>query len=325
MASARGALAKPVVVALRKNLQRALFDHRLTEAEEVLSRLKREDPLAVETRGFELELHIESERLAEADALANQLCRMFPGSARIWLLAGKLSYRQRRYEQAEQRIRESERIYPHPWTQYWLGKTLTQAGRYDEAESLLLGVRQQNPWATLILAWLYDRKNDFEAALKAYDEFLEVQPGNRFATDQRLRIKARMLEPEALIDEVDALSEMGEPVSEQLFPEFVQSLFDTGQTLRAREEIAARLGTLQDREAVQVGWISYRKRAYDIACTVFLSHLPTHKFDFKYLSALESAAAKCNRLREVLDAYLPLAPESRQLYGRLRSLQRRLK
>src|SRR5439155_184898 len=82
-------------------------------------------------------------------------------------------------------------------TQYWLGKTLTQSGRFGEAESLLLSVRERTTNAVLELGWLYERRNDLQAALKAYDEFLAVHPDHSFAIEQRLRIKARILEPES--------------------------------------------------------------------------------------------------------------------------------
>src|SRR5207249_7887387 len=113
---------------------RALSDGRLQDAEEILNRLKQEDPLSQETRGFELELCLNSNRLAEANALARQLCRLFPQSARILFLAGKVAYRLKDYKEAESHFRESHRVYPHWRNQYWLGKTLTQSGHLAEAE-----------------------------------------------------------------------------------------------------------------------------------------------------------------------------------------------
>jgi len=311
------------VASLRQNLRQAVLQHRWAEAEQILSRLKKEDPLSVETRGLELEFLVESGRMAEAEELSQQLCRTFPASARISFLAGKLRYRQKHYEAAETRFRESQRIYPNPQTQYWLGKTLTQAGKFDEAEGILLEVRERNPWALLVLGWLHERKNDFDAALTSYDEFLQLQPGHRFATEQRVRIKAKMLDPETLIEEVQTLADFGETVPGALFPEFVQGLFETGQTPRARAEIMARLEGMETKEGVQVAWICYRHQAYDLACTLFLAHLRANIFNFKYLAALEAAARKCNRLQQVLDAYRPICPEARHLYGRSRLLSKK--
>jgi tetratricopeptide (TPR) repeat protein len=249
-----------------------------------------------------------------------EIGRAFPGSARGCFLAGRLAYRQRRYEVAEERFRESQRLYSSPQTRYWLGKTLTQAGRFDEAESLLLEVRESNPWAWLVLGWLHERRNDLAAALSAYDEFLRRQPGNAYAEEQRIRVKAKMLDPETLIEEVQAMTDFGEPMPSAVFPEFVQGLFETGQTLRARDEISAGLDKLEAREAVQLAWICYRHQAFDLACTLFLAHLRANMFNFKYLAALEAAARKCNRLPQVLEAYHPLRPEARHLYGRCKRL-----
>jgi tetratricopeptide (TPR) repeat protein len=316
-------LAQSLLDTLKQNFRQTLRRREFSEAGEILARIVKEDPLSVETRGCELELYLESERIMEAIALADQLCRNFPDSARILYLAGKAAYRQKHYELAESRFRESRRIYPSTQSQYWLGKTLTQLGRFDEAEPLLLTVRDENPWAKLDLAWLHERRNDLEAALKCYDEFLLQHPGHSFAMQQQVRIKARMLDPEALIEEVEALTDFGEQVPEALFPEFVEKLFETGQSQRARDEIRARLDSMQAREGVQVAWVCYRCQAFDLACTLFLAHLRPNVANFKYLAALEAAARKCNRLPQVIDAYRPLCAEARHLYGRCRLLTKR--
>ncbi len=316
-------MTSSIVEALRQNLRAALLRRDIPEAAQVLARLKREDPLSAHTRGFELEFYIESNQLAEASALADQLCRAFPDSARIRFLAGKLEYRRKHYEAAESHLRESQHIYPSSQTLYWLGKTLTQEGRFDEAEPLLLSVRGQNPWANMALAWLYERKGDFDAALKACEAFLELHPGNAYAAAQRGRIRAKMLEPEQLIEEAEALAEFGETMPEEVFPEYIQRLFETGQTPQARDGIIKRMPSLDRKESVQLAWVCYRFQAFDLACTLFLTQLKANVSDFKYLAALEAAARKCGRLAQVLEAYRPLCPEARHLYGRCRLLARR--
>jgi tetratricopeptide (TPR) repeat protein len=305
-------------------MKRALAGGELEEAEQILGHLRREDPLSQETRGFELEFYLNSNRLAEAHALGCQLCRLFPGSARIFFLSGKAAYRLKRYEEAETFLRESLRIYPHWRTEQWLGKTLTQTGRFEEAESLLVSVREQSGAALIDLAWLYERRNDPEAALQAYEDYLALHPGNEFAEQQRIRIKARMLDPESLIEEVGALSDLGEDIPPALFPGYVESLFETGQTPRAREEVLARMQNLDAKMGSQVAWICYRARAYDLACTLFISHLRANHSYFKGLNALESAAAKCGRLPQVLEAYRSLLSEAPHLHGRCRSIARRI-
>src|SRR3990172_950070 len=135
---------KAIVDTLKHNLRQALNLGQFNEAEEILARLKREDPVSRETRGFELEFYLTANRLAEAGDLARQLCNLFPDSGRIFFLAGKVAYRQKQYPEAISRFRESQRNYPHWQTQQWLGKTLTQTGQFEEAESLLLSAREQS-------------------------------------------------------------------------------------------------------------------------------------------------------------------------------------
>ncbi len=314
-----------IIQALRENMRRALSEGRLTDAEEILARLKQEEPLSQETRGFELELLLNSNRLVEATTLSRQLCRLFPQSARIAFLAGKVAYRLKNYKEAENRFRESHRLYPHWRNQYWLGKTLTQAGSLEEAESLLLEARERTPNAILELAWLHERRNDLQEALKAYDDFLATHPNHSFALGQRLRIKARLLEPESLIDELGTLADLGEEVPSPVFPEYLERLFDTGLTVEARKQIAGRIERLDAKTGSRVAWVCYRAKAYDLACTLFLAHLRTNLSYYKYLNALESAAAKCGRVGELLEAYRSYAAEAPALHGRLKSLARRSK
>ncbi len=169
-------MPKPIVETLQHNMRQALIAGSLDEAESILTHLKKEDPLSAATRGLELEFYLNSGRLAEAEALGAQLCRLFPDSARIALLAGRVEYRQKRYETAEAHFRESFRLFPHWRTRHWLGKTLTQIGRFDEAESLLRKTLEFNRRALLDLAWLHERRNDLDSSLKALDvSFLSIQ------------------------------------------------------------------------------------------------------------------------------------------------------
>jgi tetratricopeptide (TPR) repeat protein len=315
---------KAIVKTLHNNMQTALRKGLLAEAEDILVRLKKEDPLSQTTRGLELEYYLNANRFSEAEALSDQLCKLFPDSARIMFLAGKLAYRQKRYEEAASLFRESLRLFPHWQSRHWLGKTLTQTGSFKEAESLILSVLESHRYALLDLAWLHERRNDLDAALKAYDDFLAENPGNSYAAEQQVRLKAKRLAPEELISEMGALTEMDEAVPAALVPEFIQKLFDTGQSPRAREEVLARMNSMDARTGGQVGWICYRARAYDLACTLFLNHLSSNKSNYKYLNALESAAVKCNRLAELDTAYRALLPEARHFYGRWKSLTRRV-
>jgi len=313
-------MASPLVRTLGSNLRKALVQGDLAGAEEILARLKKEDPLSRETRGLELELRLRQNRLEEAGALAEQLCRLFPDSARILSLAGRVAYRQKNYALAEANFRESQRIYAHWQTQHWLGKSLTQLGRFEEAEPLLNAALERSPRVWLDLAWLHERRDDLQAALAACEAYLKDYPGDAFAGQQRLRLRARMIEPDALIEEADILAGMGERVSDALYPDYVRRLFETGQALRAREEITARLESMDARLAKNVAWICYRLQAYDLALSLFLAHLGANHTDYKYLRALETAAARCRRTDRVLEAYRTLLPQAKHLHGRIRFL-----
>jgi hypothetical protein len=173
------------------------------------------------------------------------------------------------------------------------------------------------------LAWLYERKADLEGALRAYDEFLSIHPEDRYAGEQRVRLKARRMEPEALIEEIQALKELGEEVPAAMLGEYLGRLFESGQGPEARREIMARKDDMDARLGVGVGWICYRAQAYDLACMFFLSHLQENLNNVKFLAALEAAAAKCNRIPQVLEAYRHHLSQAKHLYGRYKLLTRR--
>jgi tetratricopeptide (TPR) repeat protein len=317
--------ANAMVGVLRRNLQQALHANRLADADEILSRLKKEDPLSRETRGLELELLLKAHRLAEAQALAEQLCQLFPDSGRIQQLAGQVAYRQKRYAEALVCFRESQRVFPHWQTQQWMGKTLTQLGDFEQAESLLLAAREHSVQAWLDLGWLYERRKDWSAAAEAYEAFLKLHPGHNFATQGLTRVRAKQMDPESLIEEAETLAEFGEAMPEALFEEYIDKLFATGQGPAAREALLARLPGLDARQGTRLAWVCHRAHAYDLACELFLRHLETNLASFKHLAALEASAAKCGRLQDVLNAYRRLAPQERKLYGRMRNLISRMR
>jgi tetratricopeptide (TPR) repeat protein len=318
-------MSKATIAALQHNLTRALKLGQLEEATEILGRLKQESPLSKETRGFELELMLRTSRLDEAEALSSQLLRLFPNSARIQFLCGRLSYRLKHYPQAEGCFRESHRLYPSLQTQLWLGKTLTQRGAWDEAESFLLAARDHYRLAHLELGWLYERKGDLVEALKSYETHLESHPGDEFALQQQLRVKAKMLDPEELVSEVETLSDIGEPAPDAVFPEYVATLFQTGNSQRARQEVQQRLGQVEPRLGMQLAWVCHHAQAFDLSCTLFLQFVEGNLSNFKYLVALESAAGKCNRVEEVVAAYRALASAHPKLHGRIKALSRRMR
>lgn len=314
----------PLVQLLRRNLSTALRANDLPQAADLLLRLQQEEPLALETRGLELEYLIRSGRLDEAGHLAAQLIELYPESGRIHYLAGWLAYRRRDYPRAVGHFRESLRIHPHRHTRHRLGKALTQAGQFDEAEALLLALMPELPACRLDLAWLYERRGEPERAIAQLEAHLAHHPGDPFAQQQLRRLQARTLAPEELQGEVELLLELGEEVPAELLPEYLESLLRTGRGRQARDFIAARAGALDHRAAASLAWVCHRLQAYDLAFELFLKALPAHLGNFKFLNALEAAAERCARLDTLIAEYEARAPEERRLYGRIKGLQKRL-
>ena len=314
-------MAEELKKVLQRNLLASLRKSDFEEASKLLETLRDEDPLSVETRGLELEFLIGSKKYDEAEPLAKQLVELFPGSARILYLAGRLAYRLKRYTIALGHFRESARIHPHWLTSLFLGKTLTQMGGFDEAESILIPLVSEYPTARLDISWLYERKGEFERALREIEKYLEKYPDEEFARNQQQRLRAKCLGPEEIIDEVDSLREHGEEVDENVLPEYIEGLLRAGQGAKAREAIENAESRFALHTVVRIGWNCYRLQAYDLALQMFKIAFPRNLGNAKFLSAFERAAQRCGRVEDISCLYDQHASEEPRLYGRLRRLK----
>jgi tetratricopeptide (TPR) repeat protein len=308
---------------LRRNLKRSLGQRQIGAAEALLAQLEAEDPLSVETRGSRLEVLMATQRWPEAQVLAEQLLQLFPSSARIHYLAARLFYFQKHYALALQHFTEADRLHPHWSLTRWRGKTQTQRGDYEAAEALLVGLVREHPEVGRDLAWLYERRGEPERALFCLEEYLAVRPGDSSAQAQRLRLRATAAAPEDLLQEVEELHELGEEIAPEMLPTYIQRLLETGRAADARRVVDERLAQWAPETAARVAWVCHRLQAYDLSLRLFLAGLPSHHRDYKYLSALESAARHCRRSDEVARAYRALAAHNPALHGRIRTLERR--
>jgi tetratricopeptide (TPR) repeat protein len=308
---------------LKRNCAAALRRGDLAGAEAVLRRLQAEDALSVETRGLELEWLLRGGRLDEAAALATQLVELFPSSARVRYLAGWLAYRQKRYGEAVGEFEESERLHAHWHTQRMRGKALTQAGRLDEAEGVLVPLAAEHRQVDLDLAWLYERRADSERALRHVERYLAIDPENEFAQAQHRRLQALAMAPEELLGELETLRELNEEIPEELLPQFVEALIKQGRTPEVRRFLETNRERLTPGPCTRIGWTCYRLQAHDLALDLFLRAFRENRGNFKFLAALERAADRCGRVSELLELYAEHAPEERRLYGRIRTLQSR--
>ena len=308
---------------MRRNLKEALKRGRLDEATILLNNIKDAEPLAIATRGFELEFLIKSGRRQEAVILGDQLLAQFPESSRIQFLVGDLAYQNRNYDKAEACFRESGRLFPH-WRSRWrLGQTLTQLNRLDEARPLLEELVTQFYFINRDLAWCYERSGAIDQAIACHQKLLAAEPSSQASKANLERLKALQLEPEELVEELDNLTELGEEVPDHLLPDYVARLFSTGQAIRVRNMIAEKAGSFSPALALKVGWNCFHAKAYDLAFDLLLKDFAGRKTGVKYLGALESAALKSGRTHDLVKVYEEYASSAPNLYGRAKRLIRR--
>ena len=307
---------------LRRNLTGALKGRKLTEAAALLERLREEDPLSVETRGLELEYLVRCGRTDDAHRLAQQLVELFPASAHIRHWSGRAAYALKLYEDAQQHFSESNRVARRWKNNRWLGKTLTQLGRFDQAEALLVPLVSDYPKCRRDLAWLYERKGELDRAMSQVEGYLEVRPDDEMARDHRLRLRARLMDVGELRREVEELCEFGEDIDDAILPEYVEGLLRTGEGNTAREIVRQRLDALESQIVTRIGWIAYHLQAFDLALDLFLRILPLNLGNIKFKVSVEKTARSCLRTTELVAAYRQHAPQHRDLYGRIKTLER---
>ncbi|MCF6263701.1 MAG: tetratricopeptide repeat protein [Xanthomonadales bacterium] len=307
---------------LRRNLRQAIRTRDVEQADSLLQRLKLEDPLSIECRGLELEYLLITDHQKEAQLLAEQLLHLYPNSARIHYLAGRVDYQAKRYPQALAGFTESNSLFPHWRARLWCGKSFTQLGKYPEAEALLLELYTSHPQTGRDLAWLYERLGNSERALHYLQRYLDRYTDSPLAEAQLQRLRSHTLPPEDLLAEVEMLTELGEEIPPQMLVTYLQRLLEKGEGKTARKFINEQENNMEPKTAVSLAWVCYRLQAYDLALQLFLIGLPVQIDNYKYLQSLEKAAGLSDRLENLITTYEQYAPEQKKLYGRIKRLRK---
>jgi hypothetical protein len=108
-----------------------------------------------------------------------------------------------------------------------------------------------------------------------------------------------------------------------MVPSYVKRLLETGDRDAARVFIERNEAQWSSRTTTSVAWECYKLQAHDLALRLFLRVLAEKADDPRTLNVVEAAARRCGREADVVARYAELAPDCKQLYGRIRRLQRR--
>jgi tetratricopeptide (TPR) repeat protein len=312
------------LLALKRNIKLSLHNRNLEAAREGLEALKQHDLLGLETRGLELEYLIDVGHFQDAASLAAQLVNLFPGSSRIQFLAGRLAYRQKDYARALPFFEESYRLHPSWRSEWFIGKTQTQAGNFEAAEPLFLRLVGEHPACLKDLAWLYERKSEFARAEAVVNQYLRHFPRDTLARQQLQRLQAHALPAADILDEVETLSSFDEDIPVALLTEYVETRLTGGEGDALRKWLLPRIEKMDDRVAQSVGWACHRLNAFDLSFELLLKNFLAHSGNFKYLGALESSAEKSGQMERLIELYERHADDDKRFYGRVKRLTRRL-
>ena len=301
--------------------KQALQHRDLEEAERLVGKLLASYPTQAASHGLELERLLASGQMDEAGKLAEHLVARFPSSAGILFQAGMAASRQKKHDRALAHFEESEKLYSSRKTRRWIGKTLTNLGRFDDAESLLINLHAEDPYCGIDLAWLYERKGDATRAMTYVEKHLDRYPNDRRALSQRIRLRGDEIDTDDLLEQMDALEALGEPIPEELISKYVSALVADGQSDHARQFARDQANRMSQQTLVSLAWACHRLQMHDIAFELFVLVLENRLDDFKLLNTLEFSAKRAGRVEELAAVYETLGPKQPKLYGRAKRLK----
>ncbi len=315
---------KALLVALNHNTKQLIHQKNWPATLEGLAKLKHLAPLALETRGLELEYLVAARQDRDANKLAEQLIQIFPSSSRIHYLKGLLAYREKNYHAALPAFEESHRLFPHWSTERFIGKTCTQAGNFELAEMKLLSLIAQHPVCLLDLAWLYERQQQYSRAQRSVEQYLQHHANDEYATQQLQRLQAQELSVEQIQDEVDTLTDFGESIPIGLLSQYVRSQLELGKGNALRQWLSPRIEQLDHKDSVKLAWICYQLNTYDLAYSLFLEDFAKQYNNVKYRSALELSAQRCGQIENLMIVYQTYCEQDKRFYGRLANLRKKI-
>ncbi|NOY72842.1 MAG: hypothetical protein GXP14_10775 [Gammaproteobacteria bacterium] len=318
--SPKNPIQKQHVLVIIRNLKISIKQKHWQEVQQLLEQMHLEAPLSIETLGLEFEYFIRSEQYETAKLKEKQLISLFPTSSKLFFLRGLLSYKLKDYTSAIVHFQESHYIHPHWSSARWLGKAFTQSSQFNEAQSVLLPLCQSHPVCHLDLAWLHERQNQQQDAQKHLQTYLTINPKDNYANSTLNRLRARQLAPGEMLEQVKVLEELGEKIPEKLQALHLENLLKTAQLTAARKLVETQKKQMSDKIKVELAWVAYQYKSYDLAFTLFFETLEHHANNYKLLRALENAAVQVAQLDKLQEKYLELAPTIKTFYGRIKKL-----
>jgi tetratricopeptide (TPR) repeat protein len=308
---------------LKRNIKQWIRQSDWSRVVDGLEELKQIDPLTVATRGLELEYLLAAGHKQAAQALAQQLVNLFPASSRIHYLVGQLAYRQKNYSQALAAFEESHSLYPHWRTERYIGKALTQSGDFEKAEPILVRLIDKQPLCLLDLAWLYERQQHCAKAQTFIEQYLHHVPEDAFAKQQLQRLQARVLSPEQVLEEVQALVDFDQPIPIGLLSEYTRIRLAHGEGVAVRQWVMERLPEIDNKDALQLGWLCYQLKVYDLAFELFVKDFAAQYEHYKYRAALELSAERGGQLIRLVEIYEQYVETDKRFYGRVIRLKKK--
>lgn len=303
---------------LRRSLKQALRRRDLDDAEALHARLAEVAPGDLEAQLLAVELRLLQRRLPEARALADASVQRAPDHAWAHELLGHVALQQKQAAVGLRAFEAAERLAPSPRTRLWVARAHLRLDDLDAAEPIL---RSLGAPARMDLAWVHERRKQPELARKLVEQHLAEHPDDAWAQAARQRLVAATLGREEVLEEVEAMRALGEPLAAPLVRAALEHTLAMGRTADARALLEPHLAGMTTRQAVDWGWVAYRAVALDLAYDLFSRAVGANTTNAAFLNALQRAARDSGRaaaLADLLEAHTAQTPA---LWGRIRKLR----
>lgn len=271
-------------------------------------RIARRDPADVAARYQAGLLLVAAERLDEAAAVADGLCRDFPRRAQGFCLTGIVDYCRHNYAEAIPALQRSLAAGPAPEARYYLALALLDKGELENALSELRAIAAGGPFARqarYLLAATLLKQQRIDDAVDEFGRLLADDPGNARAHNalaSALLLKGRY--PEALreIDRAVAL----DPAIVDAHLKKGLYLMRSGKAREAEAEFAGAVRAAPDelRSRLVLASFHLRQKRFDQALAVLREGLRSGRGDAPLYNSMAAVAFARGGEQEAVDFLL---------------------
>ena len=319
---------------LVSSLRSLIASRSLAEAEEQALESLRSFPESAELLALAAGIERRLKKLDEAQSLLDRARRLDPFHEAVLSETAELAFEARDFEKAAERYRELVDRRPNRYHYSRLVMAKSKLGASSDAAAIAraaLEIFPDDPWLLRGLAAAEAREGRIEEAVTAYEKLLSVEPNDRFAYKELMRLKTEGDKPEDAAEALQGLMRTGgRDKNPHLKTLAADRLRKAGKLLEALREYEAALELQPGSPYVlaQLGFLQKKlgreEEAVDTLSRAFVAS-PSDVYVRRSLESLLKKRNELPRFFELVSQALTRNPEVKSLYGIRKRLERAIK